>query len=122
MTTPPNKKQLTLFVTFHIKPHLIEDFLATHRPVWAACAQEPECLLFDVFRDPATPGKFRFVEIWNESRDWFETKQMTKPYYETLWPKSKPTWESEPVLEFFEREGEGAVYREGYLEGGVRMG
>ncbi|KAK4613840.1 hypothetical protein CLAFUW4_09231 [Fulvia fulva] len=56
-------KQLTLFVTLKIKPSLIEEFKAAHRPVWAACAKEPECLFFDVFQDPAEPDKFRFVEV-----------------------------------------------------------
>ncbi|KAF2174205.1 hypothetical protein M409DRAFT_16472 [Zasmidium cellare ATCC 36951] len=120
MSTLP-KKQLTLFVTFHIKPDLIEDFLSAHRPVWAACAREPQCLLFDVFRDPQTPGKFRFIEVWDESREWFETQQMTKPYYETLWAKSKPTWEREVEIEYFEREGEGCAFREGYLGLGRKM-
>lgn len=65
----PPKKQLTLFVDFWIDPSLIEDFKAAHRPVWAACAAEPECLLFDVFQDPAEPGRFRFVEVWSEGRE-----------------------------------------------------
>lgn len=115
------KKQCTVFVTFHIKPDKIEEFKAAHRPVWAACAAEPECLLFDVFQDPQTPGRFRFLEVWGESREWFETKQLTKPYYRTLQPKSQPTWEKEPVLEYFEREGEACIFRKGYLEGGKCM-
>lgn len=41
------------------------------RPVWAACAKEPECLFFDVFEDPKTPGKIRFVEIWSKPWEWF---------------------------------------------------
>ncbi|KAK9802171.1 putative Antibiotic biosynthesis monooxygenase [Seiridium cardinale] len=93
-------KQLTLFVTFHIKPHLIEEFKAAHRP------------------DPATPGKFRFVEIWNASKERFEKEQLTKPYYATMWDQSKPTWEKEAQLEYFEREGEGSIYQKGYLDGG----
>ncbi|KAK9424780.1 putative ABM domain-containing protein [Seiridium unicorne] len=72
-------KQLTLYFTFRIKPHLIEEFKAAHRPVWAACAAEPECLLFDVFQDPATHGKSRFVEIRNANKQWFEKEQLTKP-------------------------------------------
>ncbi len=92
MTTGLFKKQLTLFVTIQVAPRDIEAFKAAHRPVWAACANEPECLLFDVFQDPETPGRFRFVEVWSESREWFEQKQLTKPYYETLWQISKPLW------------------------------
>lgn len=114
-------KQLTLFVTFKIKPNLIEDFKSAHRPVWRACAAEPECLFFDVFQDPASPGTFRFVEIWSKSREWFEKEQMTKPYYAELWPKSKPTWEEDAKLEFYEREGEACIYRQEFLEGGRKM-
>lgn len=116
-----SKKQCTVFVTFHIRPAQIEEFKAAHRPVWAACAAEPQCLLFDVFQDPAKPGLFRFVEVWNESREWFEKHQMTKSYYEPLWAKSRPTWEKEPVLEYFEREGEGCIFRQAYLDGGKQM-
>lgn len=109
--------QCTLFVTFHIKEDRIDDFKAAHRPVWAACAQEPECLLFDIFQDPKQPGLFRFVKIWSGSREWFETKQLTKPYYEALWPKSRPTWEKEVDIENYEREGEGCIFRREYLSG-----
>lgn len=111
-------KQLTVFVTFHVKPDLIEDFKAAHRPAWAAVALEPECLLFDVFQDPEKPGRFRFVEVWNGSRTWFENEQLTKPYYATLWEKSKPTWEEKIQVEYFEREGEGFIFKKGYLDGG----
>ncbi|KAI3401212.1 hypothetical protein diail_11918 [Diaporthe ilicicola] len=110
--------QLTLFVTFHIKHDLIEKFKEAHRPVWAACAEEPECLLFDVFQDPGQPGRFRFVEVWNASREWFENVQLRKPYYEDLWAKSKPTWESEMKIEYFERLGEGFAFKKGYLKTG----
>lgn len=114
---PPTTVQLTLIVTFHIKSHLIEDWKAAHRPVWAACAAEPECIYFDVFLNPDNPGEFRLVEVWDASRDWFETKQLTKPYYETLWARSRPTWEREVKIEYLERLGEGFSYKEKFLEG-----
>lgn len=105
-------------MTLHAKPDRTAEFKAAHRPVWAACAQEPECLLFDVFQDPKQPGLFRFVEIWNESREWFETKQLTKPYYDIPWPKLRPMWEQEVEIEFYEREGEECSFWTGYLDGG----
>lgn len=111
-----SQKQLTLFVTFKIKPDRIDEFKAAHRPVWTACAAEPECLFFDIYQDPKEPGKFRFVEVWSKSREWFEKEQMTKAYYRELWPKSQPTWEEEPKLEFYEREGEGCSYKKAFLE------
>lgn len=112
-TTPKN---LTLFVTFHIKPDQIEQWKAAHRPVWAACAAEPECIYFEVFENPSKPGQMRLVEVWNESREWFETQQLTKPYYATLWEKSKPTWEKEIEIEYFERLGEGMSFKEEFLK------
>ncbi|ESK84558.1 antibiotic biosynthesis monooxygenase [Moniliophthora roreri MCA 2997] len=114
-------KQLTLFVDFDVKPSMIEQFKEAHRPVWAACGKEPECLLFDVFQDPEQPGHFRLVEIWNASREWFEKEQLTKPYYATLWEKSKPTWEKEVRIEYWERVGEGCSFRKLYLDGGKQM-
>ncbi|KAK3058256.1 hypothetical protein LTR09_001334 [Extremus antarcticus] len=120
-TMPPNKPQLTLFVDFYIYPHLIEQWKTAHRPVWDACANEPECLLFDVFEDPEDVGHFRLVEVWNATREWFETEQLTKPYYATLWEGSKPTWRKECRIEYLERLGEGCSYRKGYVEGGKCM-
>lgn len=26
-----------------------------------------------MFQDPEVPGRFRFVEVWSEGREWFET-------------------------------------------------
>lgn len=114
MSTHP---QLTLIVHFHIKPHLIETWKAAHRPVWAACAAEPECLYFDVFADPLNPGEFRLVEVWDATREWFETRQLTKSYYGTLWEKSRPTWEREMSIEYLERVREGFSFNEKFLEG-----
>ena len=108
-------KQLTLFVTFHVKPSYLEEWKEAHRPVWAECAAEPECLFFDIFQSTEKSGEMRLVEVWNQSREWFETHQLTKPYYETLWQKSRPTWEKDPELEYFERLGEGTSYKDDFL-------
>ncbi|KAK5710195.1 hypothetical protein LTR17_019085 [Elasticomyces elasticus] len=97
-------KQLTLFVDFHVQPSLIEAWKSAHRPVWKACSREPECLLFDVFHDPLDPGHFRLVEVWSRDRAWFETHQLTKPYYAELWERSRPTWEREVEIQYLERE------------------
>lgn len=66
------KKQLSVFVTIQVASENVEKFKEAHRPVWAQCAREEECLLFDVFQDPNCPGLFRFVEIWDRDREWFE--------------------------------------------------
>jgi len=73
------KKQLTLFVTFQVAPENIEKFKEAHRPVWKACSEEPECLLFDVFQDPDQSGRFRFVEVWSKGREWFEKVSVSGP-------------------------------------------
>ncbi|KAL2843935.1 hypothetical protein BJY01DRAFT_190856 [Aspergillus pseudoustus] len=82
---PYTGKQFTLFVTFRVAHENIDRSKQAHRPLWAHCAAEPERLLFGVFQDPEEPGRFRVVEVWNQSREWFETHQMTKPYYSILW-------------------------------------
>jgi L-rhamnose mutarotase len=71
-TSTTAKTQLTLFVTIHVSPENIEKFKEAHRPVWAQCAREDECLLFDVFQDTECPERFRFVELWSRDREWFE--------------------------------------------------
>jgi len=117
----PSNKQLTVFVTIHVSPSDVEKFKEAHRPVWKNCSEEPECLLFDVFQDPEVKGRFRFIEIWNESREWFEKEQMTKSYYGSLWENSKPLWTKDIQIEYFQREGEGCSWSDEYLAGGKRM-
>jgi quinol monooxygenase YgiN len=65
-------KQLTLFVTLQVLPENAERFKEVHRPLWKRCSEEEECLLFDVFQDLQTPGRFRFFEVWSRDRYWFE--------------------------------------------------
>ena len=68
-----SQRQLTISATFQVAPDDVAAFLTAHRPVWAACACEPECLFFDVFQSIEQPGLFRFVEVWSKGRDWLET-------------------------------------------------
>lgn len=116
-----SKKQLTLFVDFYIQSDRIEEWKEAHRPVWIACGNETECLLFDVFQNPLDEGHFRLTEVWSGDRTWFESQQLTKPYYDTLWAKSEPTWAREMQITYMERLGEGCTYRKLYLEGGKGM-
>ncbi|KAJ7131729.1 hypothetical protein C8R43DRAFT_1024410 [Mycena crocata] len=91
---------LTLTVTFHVQPQLT-------------------CLFFDVLSDPSKPGRFRLIELWSKDRAWFEKEQLTKPYYAELWAKrrpTRPTWERELELEYFERLGEGASMKKDFAE------
>lgn len=114
-------KQLTLFVTFYIKPHLTEEWKTAHRPVWEACAREPNCIIFDVFQDLSRLGRFRLFEVWNADLDWFKNEQIAKPYYTKLWEESEWTYEAPREIEFFEKEGEGCSYRHLYFAGGKQM-
>jgi len=113
--------QLTLFVDFSIQPHMIDAWKEGHRPVWAACAREPNCLLFDVFEDPEDRGHFTPVEVWQATKQWFLEEQMTKDYYSDLWQKTEHTHRQPRVIRFAERLGEGSSYRSGYLEGAACM-
>jgi quinol monooxygenase YgiN len=47
------KKLLTLFVEFRVEPKDVTAFKDALRPVWAACAAEPECLFFRPVSGPA---------------------------------------------------------------------
>jgi len=117
----PQQSQLTLFVDFFIQPHLIPQWKAAHRPVWAVCAREPNCLLFDVFEDPEDRGHFTLVEVWRATKQWFLEVQMTKDYYAELWQKTEHTYRADRVVRFAERLGEGSSYRKEYLDGAECM-
>ena len=67
------KKQLALNVTIGIAPIDVPAFLDALRPVWKTCSEGPECILFNVFLDPANPGYFRFLKVGTEGREWFES-------------------------------------------------
>ena len=115
MTT---KKQLTVFADFYVKPDRTEEWKEVHRPVWEAVGNEPKCLLFDVFEDPAEKGHFRLFQVWDAAdQEWFEKNQLTKAYEQALWPKSKPLWARDMEITYMERLGEGCSYRKQYLEG-----
>ena len=120
-TSNPQQSHLTLIVDFHLQPHLIPQWKSAHRPVWSACALEPNCLLFDVFVDPEDPGHFTLVEIWDATKQWFLEVQMKKEYYAELWRKTEWMYCEPRVVRFAERLGEGASHRKGYWEGSVCM-
>ena len=120
-TSAKPQPQLALFVTLRVAPHNAEALATAHRPVWAACAAEPECLVFDVWQDPEDRGRFKFFEVWSKDREWFESEQMTKPYYAALWERSKPLWIEDIKIEYMESFGEGRILRREYIEGGTMM-
>jgi quinol monooxygenase YgiN len=110
------RPQLALFVDFFIQPHMINQWKEGHRPVWAGCAQEPNCLLFDIFEDPEDRGHFTVVEVWGATKQWFLEEQVTKDYYNELWQRTEHTYRKPRVVRFAERLGEGSSYRLRYLE------
>jgi quinol monooxygenase YgiN len=117
MTT---KKKLTVFADFYIKPDRIEEWKEIHRPVWDAVANEPKCLLFDMFEHPAEKGHFRLFQVRDASdQEWFEKNQLTRPYEQDMWPKSKPLWERDIEITYMVRLGEGFSCRKQYL-GGIK--
>ena len=61
------------------------------------------------------------MEVWDGDRRWFETHQITKPYYEGLFEAVGPMLERDRQVEWFERLGEGCSYRKAYLDGGEGM-
>lgn len=66
------KKQLGVFVTFHVHPDKIEEWKAVHRRIWTPVGNEKECVMFDIFESKDEPGLIKLVEIWDGDREWFE--------------------------------------------------
>ncbi|KAK4497120.1 hypothetical protein PRZ48_011570 [Zasmidium cellare] len=81
---PPSWFTLSSFalhVTIHIDPSNVDKFFAAMKPAFDVVAAEPECLYFEIFQDPAEPGKISWVENWSKGVEWFFKEQMTKEYY-----------------------------------------
>jgi quinol monooxygenase YgiN len=116
MATTQTESHLTVFVTFRILPDRIEAWKDAHRPIWTQLAAECKCIYFEVFCDMSVKGRYKLVEVWDATKDWFENVQLKKQYYDDLWRRSKPTWEKEYEIEYFERLGEGTSWKKGFLE------
>ena len=110
---------LTLHVTIKVAPENIESFLEALRPCWQGCLDEPECIFFDVFHDPANPGTFKFVECWTESEKWFREVQWNRPYYGPYTEITKPMWLEPREVLFFERVDGWSFADDRYLAGRV---
>lgn len=61
---------VSLHVSITVAPENAQKLLELFQPCYDAVTAQPECVFFEVFQDPDTPGKFRFVENWNASREW----------------------------------------------------
>lgn len=64
---------LSLHVRIVVAPENVEPFLSHLKPIYDLVAAEPECVFFEVYQNPSTPGDFKFVETWHASGEWFQT-------------------------------------------------
>lgn len=71
-----------------IDPSNIGAFLTALKPVYEALVSEPNCTYFEVFHSLEEPGAFRFVENWDQTKEWFlEVRRRTlesNTYYSVL--------------------------------------
>jgi hypothetical protein len=67
----PKLDRFSLHVTVYFKPEDVPKFWEAFKPCFEAIAPEKECLYFEVFEDPAEPGKISWVENWDCSTDWW---------------------------------------------------
>ncbi|KAL1612776.1 hypothetical protein SLS60_001005 [Paraconiothyrium brasiliense] len=100
-TGPPFR--ISLHVTFHIDPSKISAFFTALKPAYDAVTAEPECVFFEVYQSPDTPGKIKFVENWNASVEWLMNVQIPKEYYKEYQETTKPMWVKPIEWEIFER-------------------
>lgn len=70
--TTSTKKQMCVFVTFHVQPDKVDEWKAVHREIWTPAGNEKECVLFDVYESLEEPGLMRLVEVWEGDKEWFE--------------------------------------------------
>ena len=66
----PDLTAFSLHVTVYIAEDKVDDFFAAMRPCFEAVSAEPELLYFELFQDPASPGKISWVENWDASPQW----------------------------------------------------
>ena len=62
---------ISLHVTITVAPENAEKFLDAFKTCFDLVTKEPQCTFFEVFRDPETPGRFKWVENWSKGREWF---------------------------------------------------
>ena len=81
---------ISLQVSITVAPENIDKFLAALKPCYDAVTAEPECTFFEVFHDMDTPGRFRFVENWSKSKEWFLKvySLLQMPYRSEIWARS----------------------------------
>ena len=70
-TTAANTEGLSFMVELTIAPESVDQFLKLFKEVMELASREPECMSFEVFRDPEKPNHFKWVENWSKNMEWF---------------------------------------------------
>ncbi|KAK3057059.1 hypothetical protein LTR09_002097 [Extremus antarcticus] len=84
--------RFSLQLTVWFKPSDLPKFWSAFKPIFDVVAAEPELLYFEVFEDPAEPGKISWIENWDMPPQKFLTEFMPsrmehyKPYMEATEP------------------------------------
>ena len=55
---------ISLQVTIWISPENVPKFFEALRPVYEKVIAESECTFFEIYEDPADPGRISWVENW----------------------------------------------------------
>ncbi|KAK5086316.1 hypothetical protein LTS08_004374 [Lithohypha guttulata] len=115
-------KQLFMLAKWVLKPEHVEEWLETEYEAWKVVHNQPECILFEILRDPERPNVFRLLECWTKDKEWFDNVQIRTPAYDKLWKLiERGVTEEPPSLEYYDRFGDqvnGSIVRRHYLEGG----
>ncbi|EME78044.1 uncharacterized protein MYCFIDRAFT_33973, partial [Pseudocercospora fijiensis CIRAD86] len=65
----------------------------------------PECVYFEVFKDPENPGTLSWVENWNASVEWFMKTHLAKEYYKPYLEATMPMMIKEREFKISKRMG-----------------
>jgi quinol monooxygenase YgiN len=65
----PDIDSFSLHVTIFIAPDSVNEFLEAFKTIFDLVTAEEECIFFEMFQDPASPGTLSWVENW-----WVETQ------------------------------------------------
>ncbi|KAH7394307.1 hypothetical protein BKA66DRAFT_438668 [Pyrenochaeta sp. MPI-SDFR-AT-0127] len=94
---------ISVHVSVTVAPENAQKFLELFRSIYETVSAEPECVFFEVYQNPATPGEFKFVENWNGTQEWFREVQMQKEYYKPYVAVTEPLWIKPREIEIWER-------------------
>jgi quinol monooxygenase YgiN len=58
------KPGFSVFMTAQVTPENAPKFLEAFKPVFEKMIANPECEFFELYRNPAEPGVFSWMEDW----------------------------------------------------------